>query len=209
VCYSHHRALSFKLATLTTVASSDDLVMSEEQTSKPYPPKPENWSRGIRRIVNGHDASGKGVVLSDLEQQYTTGHGWGIESSNIWTTGETPSKDNNRPTEYDGALEAIPGLGLVRSNGTNCRFTDLAPGGSIPWHRTTSVDYNILIFGSLVSITEDGKEIVLKPGDVVVQRGNLHSWRNPGLDWARWVSVLVDAEPAVVNGESMGNAWRG
>jgi len=183
--------------------------MSDNQPTKPIPSKPGNWSNTIRRIVNGHDASGKGVVLSDSEQELRPGYSWGVESAAIWTTGETPSKDNNRPAQHDGALEKIPGLGLVRDNGTNCRFTDLAPGGSVPMHRTTSVDYNVLIFGSLISITEDGKEIELKPGDVVVQRGSLHAWKNPGPGWARWVSVLVDAEPSVVNGESKGNLWRG
>jgi len=148
------------------------------------------------------------VVLSVSECEMKPAFSKGIESAAIWTTGETPSKDNNRPAEHDGAIQKIPGFGLVRDNGTNCRITDLIPGGTIPWHRTTSVDYNIIIFGSLISLTEDGKETLLKPGDILVQRGSLHAWRNPGPDWARWVSVLVDAEPAVIGGTTFGNVWR-
>jgi quercetin dioxygenase-like cupin family protein len=60
----------------------------------------------------------------------------------------------------------------------------------------------------VISITEDGKESVLKPGDIVIQRGNIHAWKNPGPGWARWVTILIDADAAVVNGESMGNTWR-
>lgn len=182
--------------------------MNDNQDSKKVPPKPEHWGPGIRRIVNGHDESGRAVVISDTVCEFKGGPGVGLEGAGIWTTGETPSKDNNRPADYDGATQKMPGFGLVRENGTNCRFTDLAPGAFVPWHRTTSLDYNILIFGTVISLTEDGKETLLKPGDVVVQRGCLHAWRNPGSDWARWVSVLADAEPAVVQGHVLKNDWR-
>lgn len=46
---------------------------------------------------------------------------------------------------------------------------------------------------------EDGSEKLLKnPGDVVIQKGTLHAWRNPSQEWTRWVTVLIAAEPAVV-----------
>lgn len=41
------------------------------------------------------------------------------------------------------------------------------------------------------------------PGDTVVQKGTLHAWRNPSKGWARWVTVLIAAEPAIVNGEAL------
>jgi hypothetical protein len=44
--------------------------MSSE-TAKSIPPKPAEWGKGIRRIVNGHDATGKAVVLSDSECELT------------------------------------------------------------------------------------------------------------------------------------------
>lgn len=51
---------------------------------------------------------------------------------------------------------------------------------------------------------EDGTEYLLEnPGDVVIQKGTLHAWRNPGPEVARWAAVIVDAEPAVVNGQAM------
>ena len=55
---------------------------------------------------------------------------------------------------------------------------------------------------------EDRSETLIEtPGDVVVMKGGLHAWRNPGPEWARWVSVLVDAEPAVANGVTLDDAW--
>ena len=44
------------------------MSLNEGQGDKPVPTKPEDWGKGIRRIVNGHsDTSGKAVVLSDSE----------------------------------------------------------------------------------------------------------------------------------------------
>lgn len=42
---------------------------------------------------------------------------------------------------------------------------------------------------------DDGETVALGPGDVLVQRGTYHAWRNPGPDACRMVFVLVDAVP--------------
>ena len=54
---------------------------------------------------------------------------------------------------------------------------------------------------------ERSETLIETPGDIVVMKGGLHAWRNPGPEWARWVSVLVDAEPAVANGATLDDAW--
>ena len=55
---------------------------------------------------------------------------------------------------------------------------------------------------------EDGSETLLEtPGDSVVMKGGMHAWRNPGTKWTRWVSVLVDAEPVVVNDVRLEDSW--
>ncbi|KAL5535386.1 hypothetical protein ACEPAF_3480 [Sanghuangporus sanghuang] len=164
----------------------------------------------IRRIVTGHDCAGYGTVKKDttITPKPATGPGSeGLSGGALWTTESVPSRDANDDS-IDGALRSIGGQGLVMRNGTNLRFTDLAPGASSPMHRTSSIDYNILISGKLILILDDGTEILIEnPGDTVVQRGNMHTWRNPGPGVARWVSVLVDAEPAVVNGKILEEAW--
>ncbi|EJD04101.1 uncharacterized protein FOMMEDRAFT_155231 [Fomitiporia mediterranea MF3/22] len=153
----------------------------------------------IRRIVTGHDEKGNGTVKNDsaIPSRPAIGPGSeGLAGGSLWTT------------VVDGALRPIGGQGFVMRNGTNLRFTDLAPGASSPMHRTSSVDYNILIFGKLILVLDDGTEALIEnPGDTVVQRGNMHAWRNPGPGVARWASVLVDAEPAVVNGATLDDAW--
>jgi len=67
---------------------------------------------------------------------------------------------------------------------------------------TTKYD---IVSGELVLIMEDGSETHLKsPGDSVIQRGTMHAWRNPSsTSWTRYLSVLVSAEPAVINGVAL------
>ena len=65
-----------------------------------------------------------------------------------------------------------------------------------------------LVKGELVLILSDGSETHLKtPGDVAIQKGTMHAWKNPGNEWARFASVVIDAEPAVVNGKTLESAW--
>jgi hypothetical protein len=59
--------------------------------------------------------------------------------------------------------------------------------------------------GEIILIMDDGTETHLKnPGDVVIQKGTAHAWKNPGTKWTRLATVLVDAKYAVVNGQELG-----
>ena len=66
-------------------------------------------------------------------------------------------------------------------------------------------DPNILtlfvVLGEVVLVLEDGSERHLRnPGDTVIQKGTMHAWRNPSQKWARWISILIAAEPAEAGG---------
>jgi len=39
------------------------------------------------------------------------------------------------------------------------------------------------------------------PGDTVIQKGTMHAWRNPSQHWTRWITVLIAADPVVVDGK--------
>jgi hypothetical protein len=63
------------------------------------------------------------------------------------------------------------------------------------------------VSGQIVLISEDGIEKQLAVGDVVIQKGTMHAWRNPSTSsWARLASVLIAAEPAVVNEKALSPA---
>lgn len=50
---------------------------------------------------------------------------------------------------------------------------------------------------------EDDEVVHLKAGDVVVQRGTMHTWVNKGSVPAIFAFILIDAKPAEVNGEEL------
>jgi quercetin dioxygenase-like cupin family protein len=58
-------------------------------------------------------------------------------------------------------------------------------------HTTDTVDYDIIISGELWLELDDGKEVRLKPGDIVVQNGTRHAWRNKATKPCVMYSVLV------------------
>ncbi|KAF8641231.1 hypothetical protein AX17_000865 [Amanita inopinata Kibby_2008] len=161
----------------------------------------------LRRIVTTHNDRGLATVASDTRLQAEDMPGVeGARGTAIWTTTDSlPTGDNNNSD--DGATRIIDepsNMNIVHPHGTHLRYTDFAPGSISPMHRTSSVDYNILAFGELVLVMEDGTEKHLNTaGDVVIQKGTMHAWRNRSSSWARLVSVLIAAEPAVVNGEPL------
>jgi quercetin dioxygenase-like cupin family protein len=69
-------------------------------------------------------------------------------------------------------------------------------------HRTHSLDFGIVMSGELELELDGGAVQHLKAGDIVVQRGTNHLWRNPSRDTVcRVVFVLIEAAPVRAGGE--------
>jgi len=47
-------------------------------------------------------------------------------------------------------------------------------------HKTNTVDYAVVFEGEMWLELDDGKTLHLEKGDVVVQNGTRHAWRNLG-----------------------------
>jgi mannose-6-phosphate isomerase-like protein (cupin superfamily) len=60
-------------------------------------------------------------------------------------------------------------------------------------HTTDTVDYDIIISGELWLELDDGATVHLQPGDIVIQNGTRHAWRNRGSEPCVMYSVLVGA----------------
>jgi quercetin dioxygenase-like cupin family protein len=115
----------------------------------------------------------------------------------VWTTPTVPV-DLNAGT--DGPIAA----GKTLHGGSVIRMVDMLPGKSSPMHRSFSIDYGIVLSGELELELEGGAIELLKAGDVVVQRGTNHLWRNPSADTiCRIVFVLIEAEPVVIDGRRL------
>ena len=60
-------------------------------------------------------------------------------------------------------------------------------------HRNDTVDYNIVLSGEIHACTDAG-EVLLRSGDVLIQRGTNHTWRNRGTETCVFAAVMVSAE---------------
>jgi hypothetical protein len=64
----------------------------------------------------------------------------------------------------------------------------------------------IVMSGEVVLVLDDEKEITMKQGDIAVQRGTIHAWRNYTDQWARIYFILLAAEPLKIGGKELGGA---
>jgi hypothetical protein len=157
-----------------------------------------------RRIVTGN-VNGKSVVQSDVPlpaYEFKTVPGY--EHTLIWLNPETP--DLGKEPRFDRyPVSVVPGPGgtslhfvtfppgsvfadpsfdgeaaqkeaLVRLPGLADHFEKEDPG----MHKTNTVDYAVVWEGETWMELDDGETLHLNSGDVVVQNGTRHAWRNKG-----------------------------
>jgi quercetin dioxygenase-like cupin family protein len=141
-----------------------------------------------RRIVTGHDADGRSVVSSDGPLRNARTLRPGHESFMVWSTESVPVDTSDTD---DGADRAV---GRSLPDGTVFRVTTYEPGVESAPHETDSVDYAVVISGE-IDMVLDEQTVHLRVGDVVVQRGTRHDWRNNGSQPCVIAFCLVGATP--------------
>jgi quercetin dioxygenase-like cupin family protein len=177
----------------------------------------------VRRIVTGHDSSGKSIVISDglTPTLKTNPVRPGHRSTEIWRTHAAPA-----PITAGEADPTVNGPRTIHPSprGTVIRIAEWAPeseeirrltpeqaraifkamgnenastfgrGGRHPiMHRTETIDYAVILEGELTLLLDD-EDVTLKTGDVVIQRGTNHGWRNVSNRPCRILFVLIDAQ---------------
>jgi quercetin dioxygenase-like cupin family protein len=161
----------------------------------------------VRRVISGHDENGDAVVVSDERlTAVSRGLGAGISGCEMWST-------NRMPVDNSAAADAAQRAGFVShyihanyigtGAGTTFRITEFAPGHARFTHRTETADYVVVLSGTIDMELENDEVIHLKPGDVVVQRGTVHTWVNRGSVPAVTAFILIDATPAEVAGKQL------
>jgi mannose-6-phosphate isomerase-like protein (cupin superfamily) len=166
--------------------------------------KRDKKSSTYRRVVTGN-VNGKSVVQSDeplLAHEFETVPGY--EHTLIWVNPSTP--DLSKQQRFDSYPDSVvPGPGgtslhfvtfppgsvfadpsfdadaaqeeaLVRLRGLADHFEKEDPG----MHKTNTVDYSVVSDGEIWLELDDAETVHLKRGDVVVQNGTRHAWRNKG-----------------------------
>lgn len=159
----------------------------------------------IRRVVTGHDAHGRSVFVSDSDvpRAATLKNVPGQAFAQVWATTESPRLPDGvaDPTLDEGTL--VPGPG-----GTSFLIATLPPDAvmmsptfdgvaageelakTLPgliecfepdcpgMHTTDTIDYGIVLEGEIWLDLGNGDEKLITKGDVVVQKGARHAWRN-------------------------------
>lgn len=144
----------------------------------------------VRRVVTGHDAEGRAVVTIDDHPTNRLSNRPGHESMVVWTTSETPAEISG---DQDGAGWQVTTPPIPQ--GSIFRLIEYLPGVQSRMHRTESIDYAIVISGEIDMGLDDGREVHLKAGDVLVQRATFHDWINRGDEPCVIAFVLLDAKP--------------
>ena len=146
-------------------------------------------SNTIRRVVTGHDATGRSLVTIDESAANTKLVAPGLTSTLLWITDETPA-DFTQPEDSGERQTGTP----PPAGGTRLCIIDLAPGSASSPHRTDTIDYVICLSGE-IDMDLDDSSVRLRSGDVIVQRGTNHTWVNRSQEPARIAVVLVDGKP--------------
>lgn len=153
-------------------------------------------AKSIRRVVTGHDSSGKSIVLSDSQPPQNhpmSGPEVGADFVEIWHEGAAVPSLTAQPAAEPNARPFT----IMPPAGHLIRVIELYPasagGKRTVMHRTRTVDYAMVIEGEAVLHLTDS-EVVLGAGDVVVQRGTDHAWENRGETVARMVFFHIDAK---------------
>src|SRR3712207_2713971 len=150
----------------------------------------------VRRVVTGHDRTGRAVVKIDEVSTNLSSNRPGATACVVWTSESFPVDNTG---ENDEALRQV---GTTLKNGTVFRVIEFAPGVAPRNHRTDSIDYAVVLSGEIDMVLDD-TTVTLRAGDLLVQRGTIHNWVNRGTEDCLIAFVLVSAKPVSVNGQPL------
>jgi quercetin dioxygenase-like cupin family protein len=177
--------------------------------------------RTIRRVVTGHNAQGRAIFVSDGPAPAVYDRGPGATAvTELWETHATPASNagNDDPTkgapqrlpppkngskfrvvEYPPDSQRVTALrGTPSAHDANAKsegyVRDVANKRHPGFHKTDTIDYAIVLSGEIYALMDEG-EVLLKAGDVLIQRGTNHAWSNRTEQPCSIAFVLIDAEP--------------
>jgi mannose-6-phosphate isomerase-like protein (cupin superfamily) len=139
-----------------------------------------------RRVVTGLDAEGRSCVVIDGPVPRHA-----PVANLVWRSAAVPADNSG------SADAAVPyAMEMLHDGGTNFILTELPArmSGEAFMHATDTIDYLVVISGEVVLALETG-EVTLRAGDLIVDRGVIHGWRNDGEVPAVYASVTIPAQP--------------
>jgi hypothetical protein len=173
-----------------------------------------------RRVVTGHNADGKSIFITDAATPHVFQRSPGSAIvMELWETHSTPAGNRGnddaiargfrlpppkngsvfRIIEYPPDSARLKALAAERAgpdDGSGWLQAADKSGGTrhLGFHKTSSVDYAIVLSGEIHALMDEG-EVLLKTGDVLIQRGTNHAWSNRTEEPCYVAFVLIDADP--------------
>jgi hypothetical protein len=176
----------------------------------------------FRRIVTGHDADGKAIILSDASpgRTYMIGGPMGAKFHEVWNTRQSPAlidSSSIEPEETNLVLAPPKGGTRIRvidfppegeairnltKDEANSAFKSMGGGDASKagqgsphplMHRTETIDYGIVLEGEMTLVL-DRAETTIRSGDIVIQCGTNHAWANRSGKTCRMAFVLIDGQ---------------
>jgi len=124
----------------------------------------------MKRLVTGVDETGASCVVEGGQFTLETSDGSpGFSMAVVYSTNDSPPP--TRPASRTDLLDLGLAPGRVR-----WMVIDYEPNAVFSMHHTDSVDFDLLLQGSLELTLGDGIHR-LEPGDCVVMTGVDHAWR--------------------------------
>ena len=194
----------------------------------------------VRRVVTGHDKDGKSIFIEDSHAPNVMEMASmpGLALTDLWETDGAPADNSGskdaaarqvrlEPPRNGSILRIVefpPDAEWRKNVDAKAAFGSIgaahakdAASGDPMMHTTRTIDYLIILKGEIYAIL-DREEKLLKPGDIMIQRGTNHSWSVRGTEPCVLAAILIDAKPlgiaakhaaAVKRGKAGGKAATG
>jgi mannose-6-phosphate isomerase-like protein (cupin superfamily) len=172
----------------------------------------------MRRVVTGQTSDGKSVFVSDSEVDPITVSWapggaffrvWGADTPvSLPTDGSPPAQMTYFPKEggFRFSFVTLPPETMTAASGLNFEQMAAEMQEKLPgviehmdpehpgMHTTDSIDFDVVMSGEIWLELDDGKEVLLKPGDCVVMNGARHAWHNRTSQPSTMMAVLIGAK---------------
>ncbi|KAF3165491.1 hypothetical protein EYR41_009723 [Orbilia oligospora] len=136
------------------------------------------------------------ITFVPLNPPYNT-----LLAGNVFTTHTFPTVLSDEDDIKRHEAYVPKGIGVKK--GVVAVMNKFLPGAECPAHRTETIDFGVVVEGELEVLLDGGEKKRFGRGDVVVQRGTYHGWRNPSMENETLVFFVAVAAEAVVVGEEV------
>jgi quercetin dioxygenase-like cupin family protein len=165
----------------------------------------------VRIVVTGHSPTGHSQVVSDGPPNLVGLPGTGalvrLKGLDYPETYPYDGRDGEAPEFFPpvGGMRAcvVHVLSEEEAAGVPGELDEVAPGlakvmeaGRPGMHQTDTTDIVYVINGTVELTLDRGESLLLGAGDVVVQNGTRHRWRNPSVVPAELLIFMVGAKRA-------------